>query len=361
MPRAPKNVVTMTDETRSQLTAIVQSRSMPQGLTRRAQIVLMLADGIPAAEVSQRLGLSRPTVQKWRDRFVGQGLMGLYEELRPGAPRKFDDERIALLIRQTLETQPEGSTHWSCRSLAHDTGISKSTVQRMLAAFHIQPHRQKHFKLSTDPFFIEKVRDIVGLYLDPPDKALVLCVDEKSQIQALERTQPLLPLGLGYVEGVTHDYVRHGTTTLFAALDIASGEVITQCKPRHRHQEFLAFLKHLDKQVPEELELHLIVDNYATHKHPKVKQWLAARPRYHMHYTPTYASWLNQVEIWFNLITQQAIRRGSFRKVKELVANIKRFVKAYNPKAKPFVWTATADSILKKIERLCKYISGTGH
>jgi transposase len=188
-----------------------------------------------------------------------------------------------------------------------------------------------------------------------------LGVDENSQIQALERTQPLLPLGLGYVEGVTHDYVRHGTTTLFAALDIASGEGITQCKPRHRHQEFLAFLKHLDKHVPEELDLQLIVDNYATHKHPKVKQWLAARPRYHMHYTPTYASWLNQVEIWFNLIIQQAIRRGSFRKVKELVANIKRFVKAYNPKAKPFVWTATADSILKKIEPLCKYISGTGH
>lgn len=361
MPRAPKTIVTMTEETRSQLTAIVQSRSMPQGFTRRARIVLMLADGIPAAEVSQRLGLSRPTVQKWRDRFIGQGLMGLYEERRPGAPRKFDDEQIALLIRQTLESKPEGSTHWSCRTLALQSGISKSTVQRILAAFQIQPHRQKHFKLSTDPFFVEKVRDIVGLYLNPPDKALVLCVDEKSQVQALERTQPVLPIGMGYVEGVTHDYIRHGTTTLFAALDVASGQVITQCKRRHRHQEFLAFLKHLDKNVPEELELHLIVDNYATHKHPKVKQWLSARPRYHVHYTPTYASWLNQVEIWFNLITQKAIRRGSFRKVKELVANIKRFVKAYNPKAKPFVWTATADSILKKIERLCKYISGTRH
>jgi len=355
MPRTPKNIVTVTGETRNPLTAIVQSRSIPHGLTRRAQIVLMFADGIPAAEIAQRLGLSRPTVQKWRDRFVGQGLMGLYEELRPGAPRKFDDEQIALLVRQTLDSKPEGSTPWSCRSLARDTGISKSTVQRILAAFRIQPHRQKHFKLSTDPFFVEKVRDIVGLYLDPPDKALVLCVDEKRQIQALERTQPVLPRGMGYVEGVTHDYVRHGTTTLFAALDIASGKVITQCKPRHRHQEFLAFLKHLDKNVPPDLDLHLIVDNYGTHKHPKVKQWLATRPRYHMHYTPTYASWIHQVEIWFNLITQQAIRRGSFRKVKELVVNIKRFVKAYNPKAKPFVWTATADSIRNKIDRPCKY------
>jgi putative transposase len=361
MSRRPQQDVTLTPELHEQLTSMVRSRSLPQGLTRRARVVLMAAEGMTNSAISAALALSRPSVVKWRKRFIDQGLMGLYEELRPGAPRSIDDEQIALMLRQTLETQPKGATHWSCRSLARETGLSKSTVQRVWSTFGLQPHRQKHFKLSTDPFFVEKVRDIVGLYLNPPDKAMVLCVDEKSQVQALERTQPLLPLGMGYVEGVTHDYMRHGTTTLFAALDVASGQVRTLCKPRHRHQEFLQFLNHIDRNVPKELALHLIVDNYSTHKHPKVKQWLASRPRYHIHYTPTYASWLNQVEFWFNLITQQAIRRGSFRGVKDLVAKIERFVSAYNPKAKAFVWTATADSILQKIERLCKYISGTKH
>ena len=225
----------------------------------------------------------------------------------------------------------------------------------------MQPHRRRYFKLSTDPLFVEKVRDIVGLYLNPPDKALVLCVDEKSQIQALDRTQPLLPMGLGYVEGVTHDYVRHGTTTLFAALDVASGRVLTQCKRRHRHQEFLQFLRHLDRSVPEGLDVHLVVDNYGTHKHEKVRRWLGARPRYVVHYTPTYASWLNQVEIWFNIITQQAIRRGTFRSVPDLITKIDRFVHTYNPRARPFSWTATSESILQKIERLCQAIAGTGH
>jgi putative transposase len=234
-------------------------------------------------------------------------------------------------------------------------------VHRVWKAFGIQPHRQKHFKLSTDPFFVEKVRDIVGLYLNPPDNAMVLCVDEKSQIQALDRTQPMLPLGLGYVEGVTHDYVRHGTTTLFAALDIASGQVITACKTRHRHQEFLQFLRQIDASVPKSLDVHLVVDNYSTHKHAKVRRWLAARPRYHIHYTPTYSSWMNQVEIWFNIITQRAIRRGTFSSVKALTENIKRFAIAYNKNSTPFVWTATADSILDKITRLTKAIAGTRH
>lgn len=245
--------------------------------------------------------------------------------------------------------------------MAKATGLSKSTVQRVWSAFGIQPHRQKHFKLSTDPFFAEKVIDIVGLYLNPPDHAMVLCVDEKSQTQALERTQPLLPLGLGYVEGVTHDYIRHGTTTLFAALDVATGKVLTQCKRRHRHQEFLGFLKHIDANVPPDLEIHLVVDNYSTHKHQKVKQWLAAHPRYHLHFTPTYSSWLNQVEIWFNIITQKAIRRGSFRSVRELVDKIERFRDNYNPDATPFQWTATADSIFQKLQRLCTAIPGTGY
>ena len=239
--------------------------------------------------------------------------------------------------------------------------MSKSTVHRVWSAFGIQPHRQKQFKLSTDPFFVEKVRDIVGLYLNPPDKAMVLCVDEKSQIQALDRTQPLLPLGLGYVEGVTHDYVRHGTTTLFAALNIATGQVLTTCKKRHRHQEFLSFLRDIEANVPKNLDVHLVIDNYCTHKHEKVRRWIAARPRYHVHYTPTYSSWLNQVEIWFNIITQRAIRRGTFCSVKKLTDTIERFVSEYNAKATPFAWTATADSILKKIERLCHCISGTQH
>jgi len=286
---------------------------------------------------------------------------GLYDELRPGGPRSIRDEEIAALIRRTVQTKPKNGTHWTCRSIAAETRLSKSTVHRVWKAFGLQPHRQKHFKISTDPFFVEKVRDIVGLYLHPPDNAVVLAVDEKSQIQALDRTQPLLPLGLGYVEGVTHDYVRHGTTTLFAALDVASGRVLTQCRRRHRHQEFLQFLRHVEASVPAELTVHLIVDNYATHKHPKVRRWLAARPRFQIHYTPTYASWLNQVEIWFNIITQRAIRRGTFRNVRELVAKIDDFVRHYNQRCHPFMWTATADSILQKIERLCKAVAGTQH
>ena len=245
--------------------------------------------------------------------------------------------------------------------MAEETAISRPTVQRIWNAFGLQPHRQRHFKISTDPFFVEKVRDIVGLYLNPPDKSMVLCVDEKSQIQALARTQPLLPMDLGYVEGVTHDYTRHGTTTLFAALDIATGQVLTQCRRRHRHQEYLSFLKHIEANVPEDLDVHLIVDNYSTHKHTRVKQWLGSHPRYHVHYTPTYSSWLNQVEIWFNRITQQAIRRGTFSSVNDLVKKIDQFVEDYNTNTKPFVWTATADSIFEKIKRLCQGISETQH
>jgi putative transposase len=264
-------------------------------------------------------------------------------------------------LKRTLSRKPKAGTHWTVREAALASGISKSTVHRLFQAFAVQPHRSRTFKLSNDPFFVEKVRDIAGLYLNPPDHALVLCVDEKSQIQALDRTQPVLPMGLGYVEGVTHDYVRHGTTTLFAALDIATGAVFTECKPRHRHQEFLAFLRRLDECIPAELDVHLIVDNYGTHKHSKVRTWLARRPRYQIHYTPTYSSWLNQVERWFALITQRAIRRGSFRSVKELVEKIDAFVQHYNRSHRPFVWTATADSILRKITRLCSRISGTRH
>jgi len=362
MPRGrPVAPVTLSAAERAELEGVTRSRSMPHALVTRARIVLLAAEGHANTAIAERLGLTRPTVGIWRQRYRTQRIQGLYDELRPGGPRTIRDEQIATLLRRTIKTKPKDGTHWTCRALAAETRLSKSTVQRVWQAFGLQPHRQKHFKLSTDPFFVEKVRDIVGLYLHPPDHAVVLCVDEKSQIQALERTQPLLPLGLGYVEGVTHDYIRHGTTTLFAALNVASGRVLTQCKRHHRHQEFLQFLRYLDDAVPTPLDVHLIVDNYATHKHATVQRWLAARPRFHVHYTPTYASWLNQVEIWFNIITQRAIRRGTFRHVRDLVTNIERFTRHYNRQCHPFIWTATADSILAKIERLCKAIAGTGH
>jgi transposase len=357
----PNTALVISDPDREQLRALVRSHSMPHSLVRRAQIVLLSSEGESNREVARRCGVSAPAVSHWRRRYQERGLAGLHDELRPGRPRTHDDETVAELISLVLQHKPAHATQWSVRSAAQVSGISKSTVGRYFALFGLQPHRSKSFKLSTDPFFVEKVRDIVGLYLDPPDNALVLCVDEKSQVQALERSQPVLPMGLGYVEGVTHDYYRHGTTTLFAALDVLDGKVITQCKPRHRHQEFLAFLNHLDRNVPPGLDIHLIADNYGTHKHAKVKAWMARHPRYHIHYTPTYASWLNQVERWFGLITQQAIRRGSFHSVKELVQKIDDYVAHYNLHRRPFAWTATADSILAKLRRLCKLINGTLH
>lgn len=362
MPRGrPVAPIVLNDNEKLQLLSLANSRALPFGLVRRAQIVLACADGEANSSIAKRLKLTNYTVGKWRRRYRELGIEGLHEELRAGRPRSLEDERVAEVINKALNSRPPAHTHWSVRSMAEHTGVSKSTVQRWFTLFGVQPHRQRHFKLSNDPFFIEKVRDIVGLYLNPPDHAMVLCVDEKTQVQALNRTQPMLPMGLGYVEGVTHDYVRHGTTTLFAALDVANGQVITQCKARHRHQEFLAFLRHIDASVPKDLEVHLVIDNYATHKHAKVKAWLAKRPRYHIHYTPTYASWLNQVERWFGIITQQAIRRGSFSSVKELIAKIQHFVDHYNQTASPFAWTATAKSILDKVERLCSYTSGTAH
>ena len=324
--------------------------------------MLLCAEGLDNSAVAERLRVSRQTVGRWRERFRTQGLMGLYDEHRPGRPRSIPDDTVMTLLRKTLETRPpDGSTHWTCRSMADATGVSKSTVQRLWTAFHLQPHRQKHFQLSTDPFFAEKVRDIVGLYLNPPDHALVLCVDEKSQIQALERTQPLLPPRAGLrrrCHARLHSPRHHHP---LRRLDVATGRVLAQCRPRHRHQEFLGFLQHIDAHVPPDLDIHLVVDNYATHKHARVKRWLADRPRYHIHFTPTYASWLNQVEIWFHLITQKAIRRGSFSSVTQLKEKIRCFTDHYNPGARPFVWTATADSILHKIQRLCTAISGTEH
>ncbi|MGA9117783.1 MAG: IS630 family transposase [Bacteroidota bacterium] len=357
----PIRPLVLSKEARQDLDALARSRTLPHALVVRAQLVLRAAAGESNTAIAALLRLTRPTVGIWRQRYLEHGIQGLHDDLKPGRPRTISDERVAALVRKTLKTKPKNGTHWSVRSIAEETKISHATVHRIWRAFGLQPHRQEHFKLSNDPFFVEKVRDIVGLYLSPPENAVVLCVDEKSQIQALDRTQPMLPMGLGYVEGVTHDYVRHGTTTLFAALDIASGDVVTQCKERHRHQEFLAFLKHVETSVPKHLDVHIILDNYATHKHPRIKRWLAVRDRWHVHYTPTYSSWLNQVELWFNLITQQAIRRGTFSSVKELIAKIEAYAKHYNKHHKPFVWTATADSILAKIERLCQRISETEH
>jgi transposase len=364
MPMAlgrPKAELVLSAEEHAQVSALAASRALPHALVARAKLVLWAAQGESNSMIAERLGWSLPTVGKWRRRFVEQRISGLHDELRPGRPRTYADEQVAGLINRVLRSRPQKATHWSVRSVAEETGISKSTVARYFTLFGLQPHRSKSFKLSTDPFFVEKVCDVVGLYLNPPDKALVLCVDEKSQVQALERTQPVLPMGLGYVEGVTHDYYRHGTTTLFAALNVLDGSVITQCKPRHRHQEFLSFLNHLDRNIPAVLAVHLIADNYATHKHPRIKAWLARHPRYHMHYTPTYASWLNQVERWFALITQHAIRRGSFRSVRELVHKIDQYVTHHNLHRRPFAWTATADSIFDKLQRLCKLINGTPH
>jgi putative transposase len=358
----PKAALVLSPAQREQLERMASSRSLPAGLVSRVRIILRSASGKTNQQIAGQLRLANATVGKWRRRFLERDVTGLHDELRPGRPRPISDERVVQLVRKTLETKPKEGTHGSIRQIARQTTrLSKSTVQRVWQAFGLQPHRQRHFKLSNDPFFVEKVRDIVGLYLDPPENAVVLCVDEKSQIQALERTQPMLPMGLGYVEGVTHDYRRHGTTTLFVALDAAKGTVISRCRRRHRHQEYLDFLRQIEENVPEELDVHVIVDNYATHKHPRVKRWLATRPRFHVHFTPTYASWLNQVEIWFNRITQRAIRRGTFRSVKDLVAKIDAFVQNSNASARPFVWTASADSIFAKIQRLCERISGTAH
>jgi putative transposase len=358
----PKPEIQLTDAEATQLRSFARSRSLPASLCQRARIVLASAGGESNTAIASRLNLSQATVGKWRASFLDKRIAGLYDDVRPGRPRSIDEERVAQLIRKTLHSKPkDGSTQWSVRSAAAETNLSKSSVQRYFRLFGIQPHRTESFKLSTDPFFIEKLRDVVGLYLSPPDNAIVLSVDEKSQCQALERTQPMLPMGFGYVEGVTHDYKRHGTTTLFAALNVLSGEVMACCKPKHRHQEFLSFLRDINDAVPAALDIHCIVDNYATHSHPKVKAWLAARPRWHMHFIPTYSSWLNQVERFFGLITDKAIRRGSFKSVRQLIKRIDHFIENYNARCQPFRWTATAEAILAKLERLCLRISGTGH
>jgi transposase len=332
-----------------------------QALARRSRIVLECAREESNTAVAHKLGITKQTVGKWRSRFLERRLDGLLDEPRPGTPRKVGDEEVERVLTLTLESTPRDATHWSTRSLAAEAGLSRSTVSRIWRAFALQPHRSETFKLSKDPLFVEKVRDIAGLYLNPPDRALVLCVDEKSQIQALDRTQPLLPMRPGQVERRTHDYKRHGTTSLFAALDVKTGKVIGEFHRRHRSAEFRKFLDTIDQAVPSRLDVHLVMDNYGTHKTAVIRNWLAKRPRFHVHFTPTSASWINLVERWFAALTEKQIRRGTHRSVRELEAAIKRYLAVTNASPRPFVWSKTADEILESIARFCKRTSETGH
>jgi transposase len=357
----PTKPIVLKEEERGKLQEWTRRPKTAQRLAMRARIVLGCADGKENRQVARELRITDQTVCKWRERFRKDGLEGLADEPRPGAPRKISDAQVEALITRTLESTPQQGTHWSTRSIAQASGMSQSAISRIWRAFSLQPHRVETFKLSTDPFFVEKVRDIVGLYLHPPERALVLCVDEKSQVQALDRTRPVLPLRPGVPARQTHDYIRNGTTSLFAALDVATGKVIGSCHRRHRHQEFLRFLERIEEAVPEHLDIHLVMDNYGTHKMPKVKRWFARRPHYHVHFTPTSASWLNQVERFFGLLTDKRIRRGTFGSVRELEAAIRAYLAHHNESPKPFTWTATADSILKKIARFCLRTSDSGH
>jgi len=332
-----------------------------QALAQRARIVLACAAGDSNTVVARQLRVTKQMVGKWRARFIAQRLEGLLDEPRPGAPRRIADAQVENAVRLTLETLPRDATHWSTRSMATRSGLSQTTIRRIWHAFGLQPHRSETFKLSKDPLFVEKVRDIVGLYMSPPDKALVLCVDEKSQIQALDRSQPLLPMRPGQAERRSHDYRRHGTTSLFAALDVKTGEVVGECHARHRSVEFRKFLDTIEASVPDDLAVHLILDNYGTHKTALIRRWLAKRPRFHLHFTPTGASWLNLVERWFALLTEKQLRRGVHRSTGELVAAIKHYMAVSNERPKPFVWTKTADQILESVARFCKRTSGSGH
>jgi transposase len=354
-------ILTLSEPEREELEQWSRRPTSAQALAQRARIVLLAAEGLTNTAVAKRLGVTNVTVGKWRSRFLTQRADGLLDEPRPGAPRSVLDKDVEHVIRLTLESKPTDATHWSSRLMAKRSGISQSTVSRIWRAFGLQPHRSETFKLSQDPLFIEKVRDIVGLYLDPPDRAMVLCVDEKSQIQALDRTQPLLPMRPGQVERRTHDYMRHGTTSLFAALDIATGEVIGKCHARHRAREFRKFLDEIEARVPKGLDIHLVMDNYATHKTSAVKRWLAKRPRFHVHFTPTSASWLNQVERWFALLTQRQLKRGVHRSTNALRQAITSYMATYNANPRPFKWTKSADEILESVARFCVRISDSGH
>ena len=357
----PLTPLTITRDEEEQLLAWSRRPKTAQALAMRSRVVLLAAHGNSNTAIARQLAITLPTVGKWRQRYLDQGLDGLVDEPRPGTSRKLSDKDVERVLALTLESTPSDATHWSTRSLAKRTGLSRASIHRIWRAFSLAPHRSETFKLSKDPLFIDKVRDIVGLYLDPPDRALVLCVDEKSQIQALDRTAPLLPMRPGQIERRTHDYVRHGTTSLFAALNTRTGKVIGQTQQRHRSTEFRAFLDTIEKNVPAELDVHLILDNYGTHKTAKIRNWLARRPRFHLHFTPTSASWLNLVERWFAALTEKQLRRGVHRSTKELQAAIAAFIKNHNNNPKPFVWHKTADQILDSVARFCTRTLETGH
>jgi transposase len=357
----PKAELVVTAVERAALAQWARRPKTAQALAQRARIVLACATGASNRAVAARLRVTQQMVGKWRARFVARRLDGLLDEPRPGTPRRITDVQVEAVVRDTLETTPHDATHWSTRAMAARSGLSQTTIRRIWHAFALQPHRTETFKLSQDPLFIDKVRDIVGLYLAPPDKALVLCVDEKAQIQALDRSQPLLPMRPGQVERRTHDYPRHGTTSLFAALDVKTGKVVGECHRRHRSIEFRKFLDTIDAAVPTALDVHLVLDNYGTHKTTLIRRWLAKRPRFHLHFTPTGASWLNLVERWFALLTEKQIRRGVHRSTRELEMAIKRYLDLTNAAPKPFVWTKTADEILDLVARFCRRTSGSGH
>jgi transposase len=347
----PKAEVTLSDDERAALERLARRARSARHHAFRAKIVLRCADGFSNSEVAAQLRTTRVTVGKWRKRFVTRRLDGLYDEPRPGAPRAISDDKIEEVVIDTVEATPRGRTHWSTRSMAKNVGLSHSTIGRIWRAFGLRPHRTESFRLSDDPQLVPKVRDIVGLYMNPPDNAVVLCVDEKSQIQALERARPVLPMDLGQPERRTHDYIRHGTTDLFAALDVATGRVLGKCYAQHRSKEFRIFLKEIDIEVPEDLEIHIVLDNLQTHKTPEVKRWLVRHSRFQLHFTPTHASWLNMVERFFGLLTEHALRRGSHTSAWQLRKAIHEYLDAHNEQPKPFKWTKSADDILASIAR----------
>jgi transposase len=353
--------VDLTDEERAQLEAWTRRRTSAQALALRSRIVLLAADGLNNTQIAGRLGVHRNVAGKWRSRFVEHRLDGLTDEPRPGRPRTVTDAQVEEVIVKTLETTPKDATHWSTRSMAKEVGLTQSAVQRIWKAFGLQPHRQETWKLSKDPQFIDKVRDVVGLYLNPPERAVVLCVDEKSQIQALDRTAPILPMLPGTPQRATHDYKRAGTSSLYAALDLATGKVIGRLHSRHRAIEFKQFLQTLDREVPDQLAVHLVLDNSSTHKTPAIQRWLTAHPRFVLHFTPTSSSWLNLVERWFAELTTKKLRRGTHRSVRQLNADIRAWIDTWNDDPRPFVWTKTADEILDSIARYCQRINDSRH
>ncbi|MES3636629.1 IS630 family transposase [Mycobacterium intracellulare] len=361
MPTPQAAVIVLTDAERTELEGWARRRTSAAGLALRSRIVLAAADGESNSDMAARMGISRSTVQRWRNRFVEQRCDGLLDEARPGRPRVVGDGQIEALITATLETTPPDATHWSTRSMAKHLGLSQSMVSRIWRAFGLAPHKQDSWKLSKDPLFVAKVRDIVGLYLDPPERAMVLCVDEKTQIQALNRTQPVFPMLPGTPARASHDYVRHGTSSLYAVLDLATGKVIGSLHARHRAQEFLAFLKKLDAQVPAELDCHVVLDNASTHKTPAVKRWLTAHPRFVLHFTPTSSSWLNLVERWFAELTTKKLRRGTHTSVRQLNTDIRAWIDTWNDNPRPYVWTKTADQILASIANYCTQINDSRH